>query len=188
MPSKKEITTAKQNIKSLICSAYLKSETFNKLKESYEDERAVIYEELWQNMKVLGEKEFEFIGDGLLDKSLAYNPKKFKCKIVEPQSINYDEAAMLEKLDDTLIEALFDKQYELVDVQEFIKFLKESGIRAKDFKRFVKCKRKLNVARLDKLYETGFVKLEDLKGCYNIIKKKSYWKISAKDCKADEEN
>lgn len=188
MPSKKEIESAKNNVKNLICSAYVKSEAFNKIKESYEDERAEIYEELWQNMKVLGMKEFEFIGDGLLDKSLTYNPKKFKCKIIEPQSINYDEAAMLEKLDGTLIEALFDKQYEIVNVQDFIKFLKESGIRAKDFKKFVKCKRKLNVARLDKLYETGFVKLEDLKGCYNIIKKKSYWKISAKDCKDNEED
>lgn len=188
MPSKNETAVAERNLKAMISSLYFRSEEFNKIKESFEDEKARLYEDIWQNMKILGEKEYEFIGDGLIDESLARNPKKFKCKIIEPQSISYNEEAMLEKLDKTFIEALFDKEYEIVDAQEFMRFLKDNGIKAKDFKRFVKCKRKLNVARLDKLYETGFVKLEDLDGCYNIIKKKSYWKISAKDCKANEEN
>lgn len=75
---------------------------------------------------------------------------------------------------------VISKQYTITDMDGLIKYLKSCGVNPQEFKKYISVTKSVDNKELEKLEELGEISLEDLEGCYDVIKSEPYFKISAK--------
>lgn len=80
------------------------------------------------------------------------------------------------------------KHYEINNIDALIEYLKSCGVDANKFKTFLNISKEVNQKAIEKMYDLGDIKLEELKDCYKIDIKEPYYKISVIEDKADEGN
>ena len=181
----RESARIRDELEKKIFAAYSLSEEFKKVEEEYKIQKNDIASEISSLAHQLEQENFDFEYEPSSNAKRRFGLKQneaflMTCKRVKPVSIKYDEEAMLKSLGKNEINALFEKSYEIIDMTGLIQLLKSHGVSSKQFKKFISIKQTLSNEKLNHLYEIGVLTLDDLKGCYTVMKKSEYWKISAK--------
>lgn len=181
----RESARIRDELEKKIFAAYSLSEEFKKVEEEYKIQKNDIASEISSLAHQLEQENFDFEYEPSSNAKRRFGLKQneaflMTCKRVKPVSIKYDEEAMLKSLGKNEINALFEKSYEIIDITGLIQLLKSHGVSSKQFKKFISIKQTLSNEKLNHLYEIGVLTLGDLKGCYTVMKKSEYWKISAK--------
>lgn len=181
----RESARIRNELEKKIFAAYSLSEEFKKVEEEYKIQKNDIASEISDLAHRLEQENFDFEYEPSFNTKRRFGLKQneaflMSCKRVKPVTIKYDEEAMLRSLKKDEINALFDKSYEIIDMTGLIQLLKSHGVSPKQFKKFISMKQALSNEKLNHLYEIGVLTLDDLKGCYTVVKKSEYWKISAK--------
>lgn len=83
-------------------------------------------------------------------------------------------------VDDKHRELVFSKEFNVVDWPGFIEFLKESGIKFKDFKKFINISESVREKQLDKLIDLGLIDNDKAKKCCDVKLKPPYYTIREK--------
>lgn len=125
--------------------------------------------------------EYEFVEDGAYSSVFRSNPRVISCKRVRPQSVVYDAKAVYGRLGKEVGGRVVSKEYVVKDMSGLIELLKWCGVKPEQFKRFIDVRYSLDVKALDNIYQTGVIRLQDLKGCYTVKSGKEYLKISSKN-------
>lgn len=181
----REAARIRNELEKKIFAAYSLSEEFKKVEEEYKIQKNDIASEISSLAHQLEQENFDFEYEPSSNAKRRFGLKQneaflMSCKRVKPVTIKYDEEAMLKSLGKNEINALFEKSYEIIDMTGLIQLLKNHGVSSRQFKKFISVKQTLSNEKLNHLYEIGVLTLDDLKGCYTIVKKSEYWKISAK--------
>lgn len=95
------------------------------------------------------------------------------CYIQERISVEYDKEKLKEKLDKKSYNEIVDKEYRITDFDLFKSILRRNNIDLKEFKKCMKKKEEVNETKVNKLFESGEITLEDISGCYTAKGKKS---------------
>jgi hypothetical protein len=98
---------------------------------------------------------------------------------IEKCFVEYDMAKLKEKLDKDVFNKVVTKSYEVDDMPGVIAMLKENGVRAADFKAFIKVYMKPDKEAMKQLYAVGDLSKADLDGCYTA-KLQKYIQIKEK--------
>ena len=181
----RESARIRDELEKKIFAAYSLSEEFKKVEEEYKIQKNDIASEISDLAHQLEQENFDFEYEPSSNAKRRFGLKQneaflMSCKRVKPVTIKYNEEAMLKSLGKNEINALFDKSYEIIDMTGLIQLLKSHGVSSKQFKKFISVKQTLSNEKLNHMYEIGVLTLDDLKGCYTVVKKSEYWKISAK--------
>lgn len=181
----RESARIRDELEKKIFAAYSLSEEFKKVEEEYKIQKNDIASEISSLAHQLEQENFDFEYEPSSNAKRRFGLKQneaflMSCKRVKPVTVKYDEEAMLKSLGKNEINALFEKSYEIIDMTGLIQLLKSHGVSSKQFKKFISVKQTLSNEKLNHLYEIGVLTLDDLKGCYTVMKKSEYWKISAK--------
>lgn len=106
---------------------------------------------------------------------------RFGVKKIEPTKIVYDADKIYNALPEGIRDDIVTKKYCIHDYQGLVKYLSSCGVRPSIFKTFVACEKTVDEKMLEKMYDLGEVTPEELEGCYEIKKSKSYLKIKMED-------
>lgn len=98
---------------------------------------------------------------------------KVICKKTERANIKYDVDKLKEKLDDELFLEVTKRSYTITDIDAMIKLMKESGVRARDFKALIEAKITPDTQAIKRLYDAGEITMSTLKGTYQATISKS---------------
>lgn len=98
---------------------------------------------------------------------------KVVCKKTERATIKYDVDKLKEKLDDELFIEVTKRSYMIKDIDAMIKLMKESGVRARDFKALIEAKVTPDSQAIKRLYDAGEITMKTLKGTYQATISKS---------------
>lgn len=173
-------------LEKVIARAHLLKQRKKIVDEDHKRDLSELSAKLSKLMKELGVEEYEFEADEKTSTAFAENHEVISCKKVTSRSVVYDAKAVLERAGKSTGKALVNKTYTVNDMDGLIKLLKSHGVSPKDFKRFINVEMSVNEARLEQLYETGAISMEDLDGCYSVKENKSYWRITSKSSKDKE--
>lgn len=95
------------------------------------------------------------------------------CKKFERATIKYDVDKLKEKLDDEMFIEVTKRSYTIPDINAMIKLVKDSGVRARDFKALIEAKITPNTEAIKRLYDVGELDMNMLKGTYQATISKS---------------
>ena len=98
---------------------------------------------------------------------------KVVCKKAERVTVKYDVDKLKEKLDDELFIEVTKRSYIIKDINAMIKLMKDSGVRAKDFKALIEAKITPDAQAIKRLYDAGELYMKMLKGTYQATISKS---------------
>lgn len=165
-------------LKSTIIKANRLAKREKQINEQIAEEKEKCAAEISEYMNLLGLTEYEFSVDG--DELLSVPLRVYTCKRVEPKQIVYDAEKVSKAVGKINSKALITKTYKINDMQGLIALLKKYCVSPKEFKKYIDVDMSVDEQRLDSLYQTGLVTIEDLKGCYEIKRRKAYWSIKEK--------
>lgn len=77
-----------------------------------------------------------------------------------------------------LIKQFVNKTYTVNNMQGLIEYLKQCGVDAKKFKKFIDITEEVDNDKLNNLSELGELKAKDIKGCYELRLGEPYVKIT----------
>ena len=98
---------------------------------------------------------------------------KVVCKKSERATIKYDVEKLKQKFDDELFLEMTKRCYTIPDINAMIALMKESGVRAKDFKSLIDIKVTADGQAIKRLYDAGEITMKDLKGTFQATISKS---------------
>ena len=98
---------------------------------------------------------------------------KVVCRKAERVTVKYDVDKLKEKLDDELFIEVTKRSYIIKDINAMIKLMKDSGVRAKDFKALIEAKITPDTQAIKRLYDAGELNMKTLKGTYQATISKS---------------
>src|SRR5690606_4966352 len=81
--------------------------------------------------------------------------------------IDYYPDKLKESMDPELFNEIVHKTYRISDMRGLIEMLKGYGVSAKEFKKFIQVDESVDKAAIRRLYDTGDIKRQDIKGCYS---------------------
>ena len=166
------------NLQSAIIRANKISKREKKIKEQIEEEKADCNDEITKCMSELGITSYSFDVKG--ENFSGIPTQVYTCKHIEPKQIVYDADKVAKALGKVNAAAIVEKTYTINDMPGLIRLLKKYCVNPKEFKRFINVTSTVNEQRLDSLYQTGLVTIEDLEGCYTVKKRKPFWSIKIK--------
>lgn len=155
---------------------YLKlREAFDKVKNEYEPKIKVLDLSINNYMYANG---MDFIK--IKDKSPRQDAGRnvIKVRKIKPTKIVWDAEKLEKKLDYDVAKMVIEKKYVIDDIDGLISYLKSCGVKPNIFKSFIRVERTINSSEFDRLDKLGVITKEDIEGCYNIVKNKSYIKVS----------
>lgn len=84
----------------------------------------------------------------------------------ERVTIDYDVEKLKKKLDSEVFNEIVRKTYVINDMPALIAVLKSYGVKPADFKKFIDVSQDIDRASVRRLYDTGDIGKDHLKGCY----------------------
>lgn len=87
--------------------------------------------------------------------------------------VEYDVDAICNRLEKSVTEQFIDRTVEIQDMKGLGRVLKKAGLSFSDIRPFLFIDKKVNEAKLSKLYDREVISLDDLKGCYSSTVTKS---------------
>lgn len=176
-----------EELRRAIIKAYLVKERNKIITEEYKNDTAEVSRKIEKLMGELEINKHEFIVDSSNSgaNTFASKPMVLSCSKVSPKSIEYNAKMIYDRVGKDIGNQLVSKKYVVSDIDGLIQMLKSHGVKPKEFKRFIRVEMTLNESKLNQIYDTGVIKMEDLQGCYKVKTNKSYWSIKAKPVRRD---
>lgn len=115
-----------------------------------------------------------------LDDGLAYYSNHIKLRVtkVRTKKVQWLLDKLKKKLDKDVYKSVVNKTYIVNDMQGLVKYLKTCGVNPKKFKKFIDVSEELNTVELDRLYDIGEIKKEQVAGCYDVTFGEPYIKLT----------
>lgn len=98
---------------------------------------------------------------------------------IQSSKIEFSPDKLEKALGKELSKRVIQKQYEIIDIEGLVSYLKEYGVDPKTFKSFLSIKKTVDAKELDKLEELGKITIEQVKGCYTVKKQNPYFTVNA---------
>lgn len=102
----------------------------------------------------------------------------FKATSVKPKKIEWNVEMLQQILDKSIFNKICNKKYSIIDYDGFSGYLKTLNADPKIIKSFIQCEKTINQKSLDQLSELGEISVDDLEGCYTVINKEQYVRIT----------
>lgn len=99
---------------------------------------------------------------------------------VQPTKVTWNIQKLNELLDKKQKQLVIQKNYQVNDWPGFLNFLKDSGLKFSDIKKFISIEDSVRVNQLDKLIDLGLVDEEEVKKCSDIKLSPAYYTIKEK--------
>lgn len=126
-----------------------------------------------------GEETFDIeLKDGV---NYYTNHVKLKVTKVRRKKLTWKFEKLKQNISKKLYKTVVNKTYKVNDMDGLIKYLKQCGVDAKKFKKFIDVEESMNEIELDKMYETGKISKEDkaqLGKCCDVEISEPYIKIT----------
>lgn len=167
-------------LEKVIARAYLMKQRKKIIDEEYKESSKEVSAKLTSLMNSLGITEYEFEADSQSNLMFQKRQEVLSCKKVTQKSVIYNARAIYDRAGKAARKVLIDKKYTVNDMDGLIELLKAHGVNPKEFKKFINVEMSVNERRLEQLYQTGAISMEDLKGCYEVKTKSSYWSVRSK--------
>lgn len=146
---------------------------FEKAKDSFEATKKRFYEEM--------ENFFE---SEQIDKSITFENETFdgdlKVTKLQKVSVEFDAEKLERAIGKDFAKSVITKQYEIMDIDGLIAYLKECGVDPNVFKSFLNVTKSVDTKELDKLEELGKITAEQIEGCYSVKSSSPYFTVSVK--------
>ena len=89
------------------------------------------------------------------------NHVKLKVTKVRRKKLTWKFEKLKQNISKQLYKTIVNKTYKVNDMDGLIKYLKQCGVDAKKFKKFIDVEENMDEAKLDRMYETGKISKED---------------------------
>ena len=126
-----------------------------------------------------GEETFDIeLKDGV---NYYTNHVKLKVTKVRRKKLTWKLEKLKQNISKQLYKTVVNKTYKVNDMDGLIKYLKQCGVDAKKFKKFIDVEESMDEAELDRMYETGKISKEDkakLGKCCDVKISEPYIKIT----------
>lgn len=126
-----------------------------------------------------GEETFDIeLKDGV---NYYTNHVKLKVTKVRRKKLTWKFEKLKQNISKQLYKTVVNKTYKVNDMDGLIKYLKQCGVDAKKFKKFIDVEESMNETELDRMYETGKISKEDkaqLGKCCDVEISEPYIKIT----------
>lgn len=96
------------------------------------------------------------------------SPQKVRVQQVVRSKVIWKLEKLKEKLTKEQINSIVDKEYTIVDMKGLSEYLKDCGVSAKEFRKYINISEQLSESKLEIAYETGEIKKKQLEGCYEV--------------------
>ena len=105
-----------------------------------------------------------------LDEGLNYYTKHVKLNVtrVRAKKVVWNTEKLKERLTKKLYKSVTEKTYIVNDMAGLVEYLKTCGVNPKKFKQYIDVEEIINGSEMDRLYDTGKINMEYIKGCYEI--------------------
>lgn len=152
-----------------------RQEQFKEDQASFEMVKKQFYsfmEEYFEDNDVADKASFPI--EGFADSSLLVVTK------VQKSVVDFD----VQKLEDALgkenSKGVIIKEYQIMDFEGLVEYLKSCGVSPKLFKKFIKVNKTVDTKKLDNLEELGRITVKQLDGCYTVKRQNPYFKVALK--------
>jgi hypothetical protein len=148
------------------------NEKFKAMKKKYETKKEIYEREI---------KNFMFINgiDGIRFMDVKLNKVKYDVKLVKNKKVIFDAEKLEQAIaDKELLNEIIVKKYEIIDINGLVEYLKSCGVNPKKFKQYIRVEKSVDTATLDRLFDVGEIKMQDVKDTYTIKENAGYIKIS----------
>lgn len=174
-----------RKLEKAITDAFVILEEFKVQQRDYENSKDEHSKRVSDALKSLGIKEYEFVPkfkrlDSLYITSEDIASVKLKCARITRRTVEYLPEKIREKFDKEFCNEIIQKEYSVNDMYGLTKYLKSCGVDPSIFRKFIDVYEAVDKAALDKMFELGDLKVEDLKGCYTVKESKPYISIKLK--------
>lgn len=115
-----------------------------------------------------------------LDEGLNYYAKHVKLNVtrVRAKKIIWNPDKLKERIAKSLYKKVTEKTYTINDMEGLVEYLKTCGVNPKKFKQYIDVEESINDAEISRLYDTGKINMQDVKGCYEIKYGEPYIKLT----------
>ena len=115
-----------------------------------------------------------------LDEGISFytNPTKVIVTRVRTKKVFWFVEKLKEKLDKKTYNKIVDKTYTINDMEGLIKYLKNCGVDAKKFKKFIEVNEEVDETKLNNLYDRGEIKKKQIEDCYEVKLGEPYIRIT----------
>lgn len=106
---------------------------------------------------------------------------RLKVLRIEPERITFNAKEFAKYFEKELCNEIIEKEYEIGDMKDLVKYLKSCHVNPKKFKKYLNVKESVNVKKIDQMIELGDLdeaQINNLKYCYTSVKSKPYLKLS----------
>lgn len=98
----------------------------------------------------------------------------------QKSSVEFNADKLEKALGKKLAKSVVLKQYQIIDMDGLIAYLKECNVDPSIFKSFLSVTKTVDTKELDRLEELGKVTLEQVKGCYSVKRQSPYFTVTVK--------
>ena len=121
---------------------------------------------------------FSNLGENQSTFDIGVGDKNIKVTKVRTKKILWNIEKLKQRISKEIYKKFIVKTYTVNDMQGLIKYLKQCGVDAKKFKKFIDITEAVDNDTLNNLSELGVIKTKDVKGCYELQLGEPYIKIT----------
>lgn len=162
-------------VREAVIEFYENQEKFKSIKETYEKRREELQCVIRKYIDDEGLKYFRFLADSGVFKNAN---SILKVNNVKQKKVNFDIPKLKKSISKETFNKIVKKEYKIDDMEGLIDYLKKCGVNPKVFKSFLIITETVDQNVVNELGESGELKLEDLKGCYEVSENVGYIKIT----------
>lgn len=146
-------------------------ERYKKTQQIWEKVKKAFYETM-EEANVIDES-FPFLVDGVENEKFGV----VSVKRVQKKHITFDIEKLEKSLNKKYCKQIVQKRYIVNDIVGLVSYLKKCDVSPAVFKKYLDIEKSVDTTILDNLYDTGEIKGEDIKDCYEVKEDKPYWLV-----------
>lgn len=102
-------------------------------------------------------------------------------KLIKQKKVIFDAEKLEQVINDKeLLNEIIIKEYTITDMVGLSRYLKSCGVNPKIFKTFLHVEKSVDMPTIDRMFDVGDLKLEDLNDAYTVSENEGYIKINIK--------
>lgn len=159
-----------ENLEEVVLEFFRKSKEHKLETALFEDVKGQFYSEMesYFSKEGISSKTFDISQDTEVE-SLVVNR-------VQTSKVIFDTSKLRKALGE-LASSVISKKYKIADMNGLVAYLKECNVDPKIFKTFLVVEEVVNEDEIDRLFDIGKVKREQVAGCYHVKKNKPYFTV-----------
>lgn len=156
---------------------YVANKRKKEIEKEYEEVRR---KEQSKILKYMQENNLDSFEMTKKNKTLIGDTTKVKFTKVVNKKVVWNINKLKQKINKNMFQKIVNKTYIIKDYKGLVDYLKICNVNPEIFKTFIEVQEQLNVKEVDKMYETGKLKIEQVHGCFDVKEGNPYIKITEK--------